>query len=91
MRNKLVATAVAVGFGLGLCGSAMATMPLMKEAKKAGFEAKKCTYCHGEALPKKGKATYNDRGKWLIAEKDKRKAEKIDAAWLKDYVEPEAK
>ena len=32
--------------------------------------------------------TNNDAGKWLIAEKDKRKAKEIDLAWLKDYVEP---
>jgi hypothetical protein len=27
----------------------------------------------------------NDRGKWLMAEKDKRKAKDIDVDWLKDY------
>jgi hypothetical protein len=27
----------------------------------------------------------NDRGKWLMGEKDKRKATEVDPTWLKDY------
>ncbi len=91
MRRTLVAMVVAVGVGAGLCGPAWATMPLMKKAKDAGLPAGKCLYCHGEAMPKKGAFTLNDRGKWLMTEKDKRKATEIDGAWLKDYVEPPAK
>ena len=89
-------TASRIGLGVGLLalaalvvspGSATATMPLQKKAKELGFEAANCLYCHGEKLPKKGAVTHNDRGKWLVAEKDKRKAKQIDPAWLKDYVE----
>ncbi len=29
--------------------------------------------------------TFSDRGKWLVAEKDKRQAKEVDVAWLKDY------
>jgi hypothetical protein len=36
-------------------------------------------------MPKKDAVTYNDRGKWLQAEKDKRGAKEVDVAWLKDY------
>lgn len=73
-------------------GTASATMPMGKKAKEAGFaDAAKCTYCHAEALPKKDAMTLNDRGKWLVAEKDKRKAAEVDAAWLKEYKEPEKK
>jgi hypothetical protein len=89
---KLAPIAVA----LGACGMlvgvrpAEATIPMQKAAKEAGFaDAAKCSYCHGEALPKKGSSTLNDRGKWLVAEKDKRKATEIDGAWLKDYKEPQ--
>jgi hypothetical protein len=32
--------------------------------------------------------TLNDKGKWLTAEKDKKKAKEVDGAWLKDYVDP---
>ena len=56
-------------------------------AKELGFSGEGCVYCHQEKLPKKGAATFNDRGKWLMAEKDKRKAKEVDPAWLKDYVE----
>ena len=77
---------------LAAAGTAYATMPMGKKAKEAGFaDAAKCSYCHGEALPKKGAMTLNDRGKWLVAEKDKRKAAEVDAAWLKEYKESEKK
>jgi hypothetical protein len=68
-------------------GTASAGVALQKKAKEAGLPAENCLYCHGEKLPKKGAATYNDRGKFLMAEKDKRKASEADVAWLKDYVE----
>jgi hypothetical protein len=75
---------------LGGVGDAWATLDMQKKAKAAGFPAANCLYCHGEKLPKKGAVTHNDRGKWLIAEKEKRKAKEIDFSWLKDYVEPKA-
>jgi hypothetical protein len=87
MRNSLVATALVFGFAVGGAGIASATVAMQKKAKELGFEAQNCLYCHGEKLPKKGAATYNDRGKWLQAEKDKRKAKEIDIAWLKEYTE----
>jgi len=68
-----------------LAGSSSATMSMQKSAKEKGFPADNCLYCHGEKMPKKGAATYNDRGKWLLAEKDKRKAAEVDVSWLKDY------
>lgn len=73
---------------LGGSGDAWATLEMQKKAKAAGFAAANCLYCHNEKLPKKEAVTHNDRGKWLIAEKDKRKAKEIDFSWLKEYVEP---
>jgi len=75
---------------LGGTGNAWATLDMQKKAKAAGFPATGCLYCHGEKLPKKGAVTHNDRGKFLIAEKEKRKAKEIDCTWLKEYVEPKA-
>jgi len=69
--------------------SVYATMPIQKKAKDAGIAAVTCQYCHVEALPKKTAFTLNARGKWLVAEKERRnKAAEIDGAWLKDYKEP---
>jgi hypothetical protein len=68
-----------------LSGTSSATLPIQKKAKELGFEATNCMYCHNEKLPKKGAVSHNERGKWLIAEKDKRKAKEVDPAWLKDY------
>jgi hypothetical protein len=69
-------------------GTASATMEMQKQAKAAGIAgATSCSFCHNEKLPKKGAVTHNERGQWLIAEKEKRKAKAVDAAWLKDYVE----
>ncbi len=78
-------------FGFVATG-ARADMAIQKQAKEAGVTITGgCKFCHGEALPKKTAYTLNERGKWLLAEKDKRKAEKIDGAWVKDYKEPAAK
>lgn len=63
-----------------------ATLPMQKRAKELGIAGvTDCMSCHGEKLPKKGASTLNDRGKWLVAEKEKRGAKEIDVAWLKDY------
>jgi len=67
--------------------SASATLPMQKKAKELGLDAASCLYCHGEKLPKKDAQTLNERGKWLVAEKDRRKAKEIDISWLKEYVE----
>jgi hypothetical protein len=63
-----------------------ATLPMQKKAKELGIAGvTDCMSCHGEKLPKKGAMTLNDRGKWLVAEKEKRGAKEVDVAWLKDY------
>ncbi len=69
-------------------GAARGSAPLLKEVKTAGLPAKNCQYCHTVALPKKETYTpeqLNGRGKWLLGEKSKRKADKVDPAWLKAY------
>jgi hypothetical protein len=86
MKRTALVVVMVVG-SLAVFRSASATVEMQKEAKAAGFEAKNCQYCHVEAMPKKGASTYNDRGNFLKAEKDKRKAEKIDVNWLKEYKE----
>jgi mono/diheme cytochrome c family protein len=80
---------IVLGAGGWLAGArqASATVDMQKKAKGAGLAVQNCLYCHGEKLPKKGASTLNDRGKWLMTEKDKRKAKEVDAGWLKDYVE----
>ena len=65
--------------------TSLGTMGMQKKAKELGFPVENCTYCHNEKMPKKEAATYNDRGKWLQAEKEKRKAAEVDVAWLKEY------
>ena len=62
-----------------------ATLPIQKKAKELGYPATNCQYCHVEKLPKKGAVSHNERGKWLIEQKEKHKAAEVDAAWLKDY------
>ena len=54
--------------------------PFVRKAEK--FGAKDCLFCHKEPGGGEG---WNDRGNWLIAEKDKRKADAIDVEWLADY------
>ena len=70
---------------IALSGTSSAMLETQKEAKAAGVDAKNCQYCHIAAMPKKESHDLNDRGKWLVAEKDKRGAKTVDGAWLKDY------
>lgn len=78
---------IAAAFVLSSAGTAHATLDMQKKAKEAGFPAANCQYCHTEKLPKKGAVTSNDRGKWLVAQKEAKKAKDIDVTWLKEYVE----
>jgi len=71
----------------GLSGVAYGKAGWMKPTKEMGLPAENCLYCHTEKMPKKDTFkvdALNDRGKWLMDEKAKRKAE-IDPTWLKDY------
>lgn len=54
--------------------------PFLVKSKK--FGAKDCTFCH---VDPDGGPPWNDRGKWLITEKERRGAETVDVEWLADY------
>jgi len=54
--------------------------PLLAKAKK--FGAKDCTFCH---VDPEGGPPWNERGQWLIKEKERRGAETVDVEWLADY------
>jgi len=67
---------------------ATANPKMVKEAKDAGLPAQNCQYCHVSKVPQK--ETYkpddlNERGKWLLTEKDKQKSKDVKADWLKNY------
>lgn len=87
MLKTIVATILTAAAVLGAAGPASATIAMQKKAKEAGLEVQSCLYCHNEKLPKKGASTYNQRGEWLRAQKEKRQAKEVDAAWLKEYKE----
>ena len=63
-----------------LAGQALAYPPYLIKARKYG--AKDCTFCHVDPL---GGPPWTERGKWLIEEKERRKAGTIDVDWLADY------
>jgi mono/diheme cytochrome c family protein len=76
---KLLAIFAALGIAFS-AGSLMAYQAYMAKAKK--FGAEDCLFCH---VQENGGVGWNERGEWLIEEKAKRKAEKIDVDWLVDY------
>ena len=89
MTTKLIKLTLAVAAAAIVLGSALTTNaypPFLKKAAK--FGAKDCLYCHKQA---EGGEGWNERGNWLIAEKDKRKADAIDVEWLAEYKEAEKK
>ena len=87
MRLVLCTTA-AVAIALAGATATFATSPMVSQAKKAGLPAKNCQYCHTEAMPKKD--TYkpeslNERGKFLVADKEKRNLKAVDVKALKEF------
>lgn len=87
-KRALAWGAAAYLAAVGLQGVVSAKALWVKKCKDMGLPAENCLYCHTEKLPKKDTfkvEQLNDRGKWLMAEKDKRKAKEIDLAWLKEY------
>lgn len=87
-RGILTLGAAAYLAAISLEGLALAKPAWVKAAKEKGYPAANCLYCHTEKMPKKDTfkvEELNDRGKWMMAEKDKRKAKEIDLDWLKDY------
>lgn len=89
MTKNLIKFSIAVAIAAVMLGSALTTNaypPFVKKAAK--FGAKDCLFCH--KMPEGGEG-WNERGDWLMAEKDKRKADAIDVEWLADYKEGEKK
>jgi hypothetical protein len=73
---------------VALEATAWAKAAWLRQAKELGYPAQNCMYCHTVKLPKKQDfkvEELNNRGKWLMTEKDKKKAKEIDLQWLKDY------
>lgn len=54
--------------------------PMLAKARK--FGAKDCTFCH---VDPEGGPPWNERGQWLIKEKERRGADTVDVEWLADY------
>ena len=86
--NKKLAVLLGGAVLLAAAAPSQATMKIQKEAKAAGFKATNCLYCHNEKMPVKGKVTQNERGTYLVKQKETRKPKEVDVAWLKDFVEP---
>jgi hypothetical protein len=89
MAKKLIKLSIATAIIAGVVGSSFSTKaypPFLRKAQK--FGAKDCKFCH--TAPAGGEG-WNDRGQWLIAEKERRKADAIDVEWLAEYKEGAAK
>ena len=75
-----IAACFAVGVVALIAAESLAYPPFVAKARK--FGAKDCTFCHVDPA---GGPPWNERGKWLIAEKDRRKADIVDVEWLAEY------
>jgi hypothetical protein len=85
MTKKLIKLSIAIVVIAGVVGSSFSTRAYPAFLRKAvKFGAKNCLYCHKESAGGEG---WNERGQWLIAEKERRKADDIDVEWLADYKE----
>ena len=87
-HSKLVALAAVTLLSAVATVPTAATPQMVKQAKDAGFPAQNCQYCHVAPMPKKEgfkPDDLNERGKWLLSERDKQKAKDVKAEWLKNY------
>jgi hypothetical protein len=87
-HSKLVTLASMALLTAAAAVPAAATPQMIKQAKDAGFPAQNCQYCHTVAMPKKEgfkPDELNERGKWLLSEKEKQKAKDVKPEWLKNY------
>jgi mono/diheme cytochrome c family protein len=78
-------TSLLVGAALAaMTMPAVASGPMVKQCKDLGIaEIKNCASCHTDKKP--SKTDLNEVGQWLVAQKEAKKAEKYDMAWLKEY------
>ena len=88
MKNSIKLSIAIIITAVILGGSFRTTAypPYLRAAQK--FGAKNCMFCHEKA---EGGEGWNARGNWLIAEKEKRKADAVDVEWLADYKEADKK
>jgi mono/diheme cytochrome c family protein len=85
---QVAASALVILASLATALPGSATPQLFTQAKGAGLPAQNCQYCHAAAVPKKESFKpddLNERGKWLLGEKEKQNAKEIKADWLKNY------
>ena len=64
----IIALIILAGAGVAMVNDSLAFPPFLPKSKK--FGAKDCTFCHVNA---EGGEPHNERGQWLIKEKDRRK------------------
>lgn len=84
-RNTIRYLVIALFGALGIAAVVPMARPYPQyqvKAKQLGYPAQNCAYCHAAA---RGGQGWNERGRWLVEQKGKRKATQVDVAWLKDY------
>lgn len=62
-------------------GSTQAYPEFLRVAR-VKYKAQNCMFCHTQPAGGEG---WNERGTWLVEEKKRRNAEKVDVDWLQDY------
>ncbi len=81
--SVLVIAAFVLLYVVAATRPAKAFPPFVEYAKRLGYPAKDCTYCHVSLQG--GSDKLNERGQWMVAEKVRRDAVAVDVKWLKDY------
>jgi hypothetical protein len=87
-QTALVSMAAITIIAAMVAAPAGASPQLIAKAGEKGYPARSCQYCHVSAMPRKDTFKpddLNERGKWLVTEKNKQKATDIDVDWLKSY------
>jgi hypothetical protein len=82
IKRTVGIVAVALALGGVLAATTEAKPGYLAEAKKLGYPAQDCRYCHTKAS---GGSGWNARGNWLRSQKRSRNAREVQVSWLSEY------
>jgi hypothetical protein len=82
LKRSVGIGALALALGAALTATTYAKPGYLAEAKRLGYPAQDCSYCHTKAS---GGSGWNARGRWLRGEKKARNAKSVQVEWLAEY------
>ena len=81
-RIKRIVGVATIALAVAGASTTYAKPGFLTAAKRLGFPAQDCAYCHTKAS---GGSGWNARGQWLRTQKRERRASAVNVEWLREY------